>query len=370
MLVGKEAPLAPTFNFENDVIFNTYYNSVGMVTPTTFAPVDGNKVLKVDGIATFDWGVVFNEVPSLPAGTQVIYYMYVPTGASPDFAPKSFKDWATLKGSYTVTDESGAVIKQTTLPATNDDIWFHVPDASRGQWLKVTITYDVALATAVGWPENGLLLQCGGTKDADGALFYIDNMTIKQADGTLVSLLDGVKAPISVTNSDTGIIVSDVPFGTQLTVAPLTEGDAFNTLSDALTAKLNGTFTLNGFVSYDITIKNFLGEAATLTDTATVKVPVPEGFTADNGKVFRTEADGSLTELQFTIADGLVVFTTDHFSNYALANVTAIDNGGNGDGDGDGDPTVPPVNTFDGGALVSLLMMGAAAIPVVIKKRS
>lgn len=249
-------------------------------------------------------------------------------------------------------------------------------------------------------------------------------------------------ANISLTDEATGIQIVDVPAGTTMTVTPVTEGDDYDTIEATLRTAYEDMLglTIDNFCVYDIAVT-----PSTFAAPVTVKIPVPEGYTEENSAIFIFGEDGIPEPADFTIVDGNFVFETDHFSYYALAEISGeillpapevtaddeantvsgmdeymeynlddagwvmydadafaaldlsgahtmlvryaademfpasaevtltftanADNGDDGD-NGDDEPTVPPTDTFDGGALVSLLMMGAAAIPVVIKKRS
>ncbi len=51
---------------------------------------------------------------------------------------------------------------------------------------------------------------------------------------------------------------------------------------------------------------------------ATVEMDIPKNMFGPSVKVFRIEKDGTYTQLETTIMNGKVVFTTDHFSEYIL----------------------------------------------------
>ncbi len=67
----------------------------------------------------------------------------------------------------------------------------------------------------------------------------------------------------------------------------------------------------------------------------TVKIPVPERMVGSLLKVYREEADGSLTDMNAYFADGSMIFTTDHFSKYIITAeeiVSTLKGDVNGDG--------------------------------------
>ena len=72
------------------------------------------------------------------------------------------------------------------------------------------------------------------------------------------------------------------------------------------------------YVAYDIEAEIVSG------GVAKVSIPIPEGW--DNVKVYHVDGD-TLTDMHATVVDGNAVFTTNHFSVYAIVNVdTDLDN--------------------------------------------
>ena len=72
-------------------------------------------------------------------------------------------------------------------------------------------------------------------------------------------------------------------------------------------------------VTYEITFKKADGTEVQPNGTVTVKIPVPEAFKDKTIYVYRAETDGTYTDMNAKIADGYVVFETDHFSEYVLS---------------------------------------------------
>jgi hypothetical protein len=50
----------------------------------------------------------------------------------------------------------------------------------------------------------------------------------------------------------------------------------------------------------------------------TVRIPVPEGYVAAEISVYHIADDNSVTPVTFTVVDGMIVFTADSFSNFAV----------------------------------------------------
>ena len=126
-------------------------------------------------------------------------------------------------------------------------------------------------------------------------------------------------------DSDTGIAAS-VTADITLNVKDITGTDAVGNI------QLNGGTILK---AYDVTlIKN--GEAVQPDHVVTVKIPCAD----KKAKVYRVEADGSLTDMHAVYTDGYLVFTTDHFSIYIVATDAEKPELLLGDVDGDGTVTI------------------------------
>ena len=72
-------------------------------------------------------------------------------------------------------------------------------------------------------------------------------------------------------------------------------------------------------VEYNITLKDKDGKEVQPGGAVTVKIPVPYGFDGEKCSVFRKEADGTYTNMEAYYLDGYLIFTTDHFSEYAVS---------------------------------------------------
>ena len=137
----------------------------------------------------------------------------------------------------------------------------------------------------------------------------------------------------SVTDNATGIIM-DIPESCGSSVIVLTgqdAADAAKELPEGYKAK----------AVYDISVTD--GGSA-VQPGCNVKVQIP--CTDENAKVFRKEADGSLTDMNAVYKDGYLVFTTNHFSVYVLVNVKKDSGMILGDADDDGQLTILDATTI------------------------
>ncbi len=126
-------------------------------------------------------------------------------------------------------------------------------------------------------------------------------------------------------DKNTGITVTS-DTDAELVVEMLTNSDSIEKVNTAL----NSDEELTDL--YDISlVKN--GEAVTLGKEVTVKIPSK----SENAKVYRVETDGSITDMKAVYDTGYMVFTTDHFSLYALVVPKTLLTG---DVDRDGELTV------------------------------
>lgn len=103
-----------------------------------------------------------------------------------------------------------------------------------------------------------------------------------------------------------------VPSGTTLTAEKVTKGDNYNTVVKAVEKDVSK------FVLYDISLMN---NNTKIQPNGKVKVsiPVPTGYESNKIVVYRVADNGTKTKLNASVTDGYVVFETDHFSNYVIA---------------------------------------------------
>lgn len=129
------------------------------------------------------------------------------------------------------------------------------------------------------------------------------------AEGNVAAALDGVQ--------------DFIPSGSRFTSTQLTAGDAYARAA-ALVAQKIGTGT--NFIVYEMNLSDASNTAIhQLNGYVNVTFPIPDGFSASNGKlliVYRVEDDGTLTRCDTATANGCLTFSTNHFSTYVLVEQT------------------------------------------------
>ena len=124
-----------------------------------------------------------------------------------------------------------------------------------------------------------------------------------------------------------------------------------------LTVKVDDKNTIENTVAFDITVI-VDGKPADINGNVTVTIPVPEELKgADKYYVFYKAEDGTLTDMKATYKDGVITFTTTHFSTYIVSTVDLL-----------ADKTTPD-SGVDGVAIFAGLAAVAAAAVVISKKR-
>ena len=104
-----------------------------------------------------------------------------------------------------------------------------------------------------------------------------------------------------------------------------------NIVEDAL-ANYGQSFIVNDSVIYDLSLWK-AEEKVQPNGNVTVSLPVSESMDGDNCKVFYIDDSGNATDMNAVYKDGYMVFTTDHFSYYAVVEGKAFITGDiNGDG--------------------------------------
>lgn len=118
----------------------------------------------------------------------------------------------------------------------------------------------------------------------------------------------------SLVDTDTNIaITGDIPDNAVLEVKPISENeDTYTAIQEKLLEQVSR------FQSYDINLLDTENVKVQPNGKVQISIPKPDGF-GDNLAVYRTEEDGSMTLLNSEVKDGKVIFTTDHFSLYTIA---------------------------------------------------
>ena len=223
-------------------------------------------------------------------------------------------------------DLSGAVItahhgtgKSFDIPVTPDMVSGYDPEKSGKQTLTVTyggrqITFDVTVAA--------------------------------EAENTPPIAIDDEKTGIKL-ETDDGVVPPD----TVIQAEPVTEGGNFTIVNDALAQ------TSRKWVAYDISL---LSDNVKIQPSGKVKItmPVPKGMNKNKMALFHVAEDGTLTQIPFALDETKdhLIFETDHFSLYAVAE-TDDANPSTGDG---GQGALPWV--------AGLLLLAGAAI-LLMRKR-
>ena len=148
---------------------------------------------------------------------------------------------------------------------------------------------------------------------------------------------------VSVEDKDTGVTVAAakgvLEEGTELVVKP-----------ETVAAGATGA-------AFDISLEKG-GKAVKPNGAVTVTIPVPEALAgAKKYYVFYKAADGTLTDMKASFADGKVTFDTTHFSTYIVSTVDLLADKGS------------PSTGIEGVAVIAGLAIIASAALVISKKR-
>lgn len=136
--------------------------------------------------------------------------------------------------------------------------------------------------------------------------------------------------PLSTVTDESGI-TADVTSGVTLDVEVITD-----TIESSVIPE--GEILV---AAYDVNLVKD-GEAVQPANVVTVKIPCDD----PDAKVYRQEADGTLTDMKAVYRDGYLVFKTTHFSVYIVATGAEVDLAICGDADGDGEVTVSDATTI------------------------
>lgn len=141
--------------------------------------------------------------------------------------------------------------------------------------------------------------------------------------------------PVIIDDKETGIRLEAsegvVPSDTVLKAEKVTDGENFTIVDKALTD------TADQWVAYDIRL---LSDNAEIQPNGKVKIaiPRPTELNTDKLALFHVAEDGKLTQIPFTLdeATDMIVFETDHFSLYVVAETSETNNGSSNPPTGDG----------------------------------
>lgn len=174
----------------------------------------------------------------------------------------------------------------------------------------------------------------------------------------------------------TGVTVTgkeSILSGLELEAELLTSGELYDKVKEALK---DGQFTL-----YDLYLLENNLEVQP-DGTITVSIPVPADYDGAKCKVYRVNADGSVTEITAALQDGKLMFETDQIGAFAVYQSVTVDIGdpdGNGNGtttnpgDGNNDSTTDVSQTGDSSHVVlwfTVSLLSLAAMAVLRKRKT
>ncbi len=114
---------------------------------------------------------------------------------------------------------------------------------------------------------------------------------------------------VKLVDEATKVEVDNADSGTTLDVKQLTEEE-------------KGTITVNEndqlLTAYDINLMDSASQIVQPSGIVTVKLPVPAGADTSKLTVYHVKEDGTLENMNATVVDGYLVFTTTHFSTYII----------------------------------------------------
>ena len=120
-------------------------------------------------------------------------------------------------------------------------------------------------------------------------------------------------------------------------------------------------------IVYDITLLDPNDTVVQPDGRITVKLPVPAAWAAASLYVYRSESDGSYTDMNAVLENGCMVFVTDHLSKYILT--TEKLDGGTGGTDSNKPGNASDINPPTVAALVIIPALVSAAAVVFTRKR-
>lgn len=111
-----------------------------------------------------------------------------------------------------------------------------------------------------------------------------------------------------------------IPAGSKFSSNEVTDENVLKQVSEVIYKQVQN---ISSYKVYEFNIKDSSNtEIHELNGYINVVIPLPEGLQADNLKsiiVYRLNEDGTLTECDTTIENGKIIFSTNHFSTYIIA---------------------------------------------------
>ena len=120
-------------------------------------------------------------------------------------------------------------------------------------------------------------------------------------------------------NDTTGVL----PEGTTITATSVMSGDTYEKAAIVVEQNING---LGQYAVMEINLADASNvQLHELNGYIQVTIPVPSNINVNSGKtitVYRLEDDGSLTRCETTVNNGMITFSTNHFSTYIVVEET------------------------------------------------
>ena len=176
-----------------------------------------------------------------------------------------------------------------------------------------------------GTPTGSPSTQQPTSASSDSSVPTSSSADIPDTSSATSSTTEGLRQP-SLVDDDTSIsITGSIPDHATMSVTLISENeDTYAAIQEKLPEQVSR------FQSYDINLLDPENAKVQPNGKVQISIPRPDGF-GDHLAVYRTEEDGSMTLLDSEVKDDRVIFTTDHFSLYTIAemeNTPAIPAGG------------------------------------------
>ena len=153
--------------------------------------------------------------------------------------------------------------------------------------------------------RNGYLIMEKPTGETDEDGLSIDSYA-------LAKVTEDIVAKDEATNIQLSADSDEIPANAVFSVTAVSQGSSFVVAQTALKD------SAEKFTAFDIklTVDNRVVQP---TGKVTITIPIPAGYDKSKLVIYYIAADGTKTEMASTISGDTIIFETDHFSTYALA---------------------------------------------------
>ena len=251
----------------------------------------------------------------------------VTPGQSVGTLPTPVREGYTFDGWFTALNGGAKVTENTTVDsnvtyyahwtANRYTVKFYDGDTLLG---SKTLSYDETGTLSYGsTPVKKGYVFIGWSSVKNGPALYNDGTAIKNLkseNGATVSYYAAWEKEQyeTLTDSSTGITVT-IPGGTydgsvNLKIEEVLSGSSFNIIQS-----INGAINAKVF-----SIETYVDGVKTQPDGfVTVKIPIPDGYDPSRCKMYYVNTDSNLVEeVAMIVEDSYFVFSTDHFSDWAI----------------------------------------------------